>query len=80
MTFPVTLEKGGVETKCFHAPDLKGWLDGGWKVKTIKQETPKNGGDLSSLSKEALVSIAERKGITIKSGMTKEDLVAAIQK
>lgn len=36
---PVVVTKDGQEEKVFHAPDLQGWLDAGWKVKQ-----PKKGG------------------------------------
>lgn len=36
MNFPVTVVKGKEEAKVFHAVDLKGWLDAGWKVKEEK--------------------------------------------
>ena len=45
MLFPVTVTKGKETAKVYHAPDLKGWLDDGWKVEgetsSEKKSTPK---------------------------------------
>lgn len=45
MLFPVTVTKGKDKEKVYHAPDLKGWLDDGWKVEgetsSEKKSTPK---------------------------------------
>lgn len=80
MTFPVTLTKGGEEAQCFHAPDLKGWLAAGWKVKGGKNKvgaTPNDG--LDGKSVEALQKIAEQKGIKVDSRWSAETLIEKIR-
>ena len=33
MQFPLIVVKGKEEAQVFHAVDLQGWIDSGWKVK-----------------------------------------------
>lgn len=33
----VVVTKDGQEEKVYHAPDLQGWLDAGWKLKQAKK-------------------------------------------
>jgi len=36
MQFPLTVVKGKEEAQVFHAVDLQGWIDAGYKVKEDK--------------------------------------------
>ena len=38
MLFPVTVVNGKDKEKVHHAPDLKGWLDAGWKLEEAEEE------------------------------------------
>ena len=36
MVFPLTVVKGKEEAQVFHAVDLQGWLEAGYKIKEYK--------------------------------------------
>jgi len=36
MNFPITVVKGKDEAQVFHAVDLQGWLEAGYKIKEDK--------------------------------------------
>ena len=40
MEFPLTVVKGKDKEKVHHAPDLKGWLDAGWKLEASEEKEP----------------------------------------
>lgn len=67
--FPVTVVKGKEEAQVFHAVDLKGWIDAGWKLKTDEAEKK---------PRDVLVERATELGLEFASNISNKDLKALI--
>lgn len=78
---PIELEKDGEKAKCFHAVDLQGWLNDGWKpAKGGAKSEPKQYVDgLDGMTDKALLEIAEKKLDRVDSRWSRDTLIAKIR-
>lgn len=83
--FPVKLEKvvdGKKQTGvCDHPVHLKSWTDDGWKVAGGQEKATvgKKDDGLDAMTDQALIEIAEKKGIKVDSRWSRETLISKIR-
>ena len=74
------LEKDGKIGSCNHAVDLAGWLKAGWKqVGKGGAKKPSAPSELNKMSKDSLIELAEKKGITVDTRWGIDKLIGLIK-